>query len=74
MLAEGVEWQVAPVAELGLAETAAAEIVAYRVPAQINGARSRHGGISLRGPLAPPVESSPGLTRHGRCASPDGHH
>jgi hypothetical protein len=73
VLAEGMERDLAAAAELGLSQAAAAEILEEGVPAEIDGAASRHGVVSPTGPLAPPEESSPGVTRLCRCTSPDGH-
>jgi hypothetical protein len=64
---------LAAAAELGLSQTAAAEIIEEGIPAQIDDAASRHGVISLTGPLAPTVLSSRGATPLCRCTSPDGH-
>jgi hypothetical protein len=43
------------------------------IPAQINGAASRHGLISVTGPPAPTRESSRTVAQLSRCTPPDGH-
>jgi hypothetical protein len=68
-----MERDLAAAAELGVSQAATTEIVKHGLPAQIDGAGSRHGVVSRTGPLAPPESSSPGVTRLCRCASPDGH-
>src|SRR5262245_15356387 len=73
MLAEGMKRDLAAAAELGVSQAAAAEIVEEGVPAEIDGKASGHGKFSLTGPLDPPVESSPVVTRLCRCTAPDGH-
>jgi hypothetical protein len=48
MLSEGMERDLAPAAELGLSQAAAAELIEEGLPAEIDGTASRHGVVSRR--------------------------
>src|SRR3954453_16641340 len=69
---EGMDGDAASLAEFGLGQAAAAEIVEEGVPAEVEDVAQRHGVISRTGLRAPAGKRSQAITAPSRCTSPDG--